>query len=76
MAKGARAYAAKNGFRISNVPRNQTKLRAKYKYVIRGGSAGRSGPMYARTLREAENMLRMGARTQAIIERRRAARSS
>ena len=54
---GARGYAKRHGFRVSNVPSNQTRLRERYRYVVTGGP-GRGGRMYARNLREASNLMR------------------
>lgn len=66
---GTRGYAKRHGFRVANVPRNQTRLREKYRYVVTGGP-GRGGRMYAKNLSEASSMMRGSVKSDRLWNER------
>ena len=66
---GTRGYAKRHGFRVGNVPSNQTRMRAKYKYVVTGGPV-RGSRMYAQNMREVSSLMRGAIRARRDYERR------
>lgn len=62
-------YAQRHGFRVSAVPKNQTRIRSQYKYTVSGGP-GRGGRMYAKNMREADSLMRSSVRARRVYEQR------